>query len=85
MEELSHLAEDVERGQVESPFVAIYTYRNLGLCHDLLGNRGDALRAYSRVRALAEGTQNERNLDLMLRDYETTPYARGRAREPFGR
>jgi len=85
VQQLSGLAQAVERGEVESSFVRIYTYRNLGLCQDLLGNREDALRAYARVRALAEGTQSERTIDLMLRDYETTPYARGRAREPFGR
>lgn len=80
---LTALARAVERGEVEDPFVATYTYRNLGLCHDLLGDRRSALEAYARARELARGTSTERSLHLMLRDFETTPYERGRAREPY--
>ncbi|NIR46262.1 MAG: hypothetical protein GWN99_17685 [Gemmatimonadetes bacterium] len=77
VERLNNLAQAVESGAVEDPFVRVYTYRNLGLCYDLLGERQDALRSYARARALMRGTRMERNADLALRDYETVPYRRG--------
>lgn len=82
---LSTLTSALDAGEVEDPFVAVYAYRNLGLCQDILGNRAVALRAYARVREMAVGTRMERSLALILRDFETTPYARGRARERYRR
>lgn len=81
----SALAEEIRHGAVEDPFVVVYTYRNLGLCHDLLGDREAALRAYATVRELVPGTRMQGHVDLILRDFETTPYQRGRARDPFRR
>lgn len=83
--QLRILAEAIEAGEVTDPFHTVYTYRNMGLCHDLLGNREAALAAYARARELARGTRTEANIELAIRDFETTPYARGRAREPFRR
>jgi tetratricopeptide (TPR) repeat protein len=85
IERYSDLVQMTRQSAVHDPFLVVYTYRNLGLCHDLSGNREAALLAYARARELAPGTRMERSVDLMLRDFENTPYRRGRAREPFGR
>jgi hypothetical protein len=85
VERYSELAEVIRQGAVHDSFIVVYTYRNLGLCHDLLGDREAARGAYARVRELVPRTRMERSVDLMLRDFENTPYRRGRAREPFGR
>ncbi len=76
--ELAALSRLVEEGAVESLFVRAYGYRNMGLCHDLLGNRGAALRSYARARELTRGTRLERNIERMLKDYESVPYRRAR-------
>jgi hypothetical protein len=78
IEQLTDLAVAIEHEQIEDQFIRAYTYRNLGLCYDLLGERQDALRSYVRARTLMRGTRMERNADRVLGDYETVPYRRGR-------
>lgn len=77
------LAHAVESGAVSDPFLRVYTYRNMGLCHDVLGQREDALRAYARSRDLMRGTRMEGREGTVLRDFETVPYQRGRAETPW--
>lgn len=73
---LAGLARLVDEGAVEDPFIRAYTYRNMGLCQDLLGERAAALRSYARARALMRGTRLERSAELSLKDYEAVPYRR---------
>lgn len=74
--ELQGLSRSLDEETFEDPFFRAYTYRNMGLCHDLLGNRDAALRSYGRAREVMRGTRLERNTELSLKDYETVPYRR---------
>jgi hypothetical protein len=85
VERVAGLVEAIESGRVEDPFIRVYTYRNRGLCQDLLGERPAALESYARARALAQGTRTEGNIDRALQNYETVPYQRRRAEESSGR
>lgn len=74
IEHLLPLTGAIERGEVDDLFVRAYAYRNLGWCHDLLGDRDSALEAYSSVRRITAGTRMERSAEPMLRDVESTPF-----------
>ncbi|MGO9270343.1 MAG: hypothetical protein ACLQOO_08850 [Terriglobia bacterium] len=75
---LRQLAERVDEGKVEDPFVRMQSYLNLGRCYDMLEERANALACYRRVEKLLVGTSWERAKAYVLQDYETVPYQRSR-------
>jgi tetratricopeptide (TPR) repeat protein len=70
------LARQVDEGSVTSLFLRVFTYRNLGFCHDMLGERDAAIRAYSRAEELMQGTDMEARKDRILVNYLSLPYRR---------
>src|SRR5690242_13049507 len=49
---LRQLAEGVDAGRVEDPFLRMETFLNLGRCYDMLKERENALACYGRVEKL---------------------------------
>lgn len=72
------IAERVNSGAVTNQFFMANVHRNLGWCHDCMGNRTEALTYYLRAEEMIEQTYFKSVSSLILKDYKDQPFSRGK-------
>ena len=63
--------------ELEGGFYAMIFWRNLGFCYDMLGNRGEAIKSYTKGEEVAkEMGGSPEMVQAIFKDYKQKPFIR---------